>query len=166
MTANNVLLAEEWRAARPVRQANPRQCVLVVEDDGDIRRLNTELLAYSGYQVDSVPDGEAGWEALYHRDYDLLVTDNEMPKVTGLELLKKVHAVGLALPVILATSTLPKDEFAHAPWLQPAAVLLKPYSVMEFLDTVKEVLRATASIRQETPPPPNWLSHRAAALQS
>ena len=162
MTDKFISAAEEWPAARPTRLAQPRPCILVVEDNDIIRQLNTELLTYSGYAVDAAADGAAAWEALYHRDYDLLVTDNNMPKLTGVELLKRVHAVGMVLPVIMATKTLPAYEFACAPWLRPAAVLLKPYAVTELLVTVQEVLRATASARLEMPPPPEWLSHRAA----
>ena len=40
--------------------------------------------------------------------YDLLITDNSMPKVTGIELLKKIHTANLALPVIMATGISPR----------------------------------------------------------
>lgn len=128
----------------------------MAEDDPLIRRINSEVLIYSGYQVDAAEDGAAAWEALQRNSYDLLITDNDMPKVTGVELLKQVHATRLALPVVMATGTLPTWEFALSPWLYPAAILLKPYTFDELLGTVKEVLQATVRARAEIAPPPNW----------
>jgi len=76
-----------------------------------------------------------------------------LPRVTGVELLKKVHATRMAVPVVLATGTLPVQEFARYPWLEPAAVLLKPYSFDELLETVEKVLRATVIASAEIEPP-------------
>jgi two-component system, cell cycle sensor histidine kinase and response regulator CckA len=72
--------------------AKPIQRILVVEDDISIRRLRTEMLIRSGYQVDAAADGAAGWKALQGKSYDLVITDNFMPKVTGVEMVKKLHA--------------------------------------------------------------------------
>ena len=137
------------------RQPKPAHRILVVEDDGDIRRLNAEVLAHSGYQVDAAEDGAAAWDTLQRNRYDLMVTDNDMPKVSGVELLHKLHAAHMALPVILATGKPPQDEFAQYPWLQPAALLLKPYSFHELLGTVQQVLRA-AGAASEPAAPPDW----------
>ena len=57
-----------------------RQRILVVEDELLVRRLNTRMLIYSGYDVDSAEDGAMAWAALQLTKYDLMVTDNEMPK--------------------------------------------------------------------------------------
>jgi DNA-binding response OmpR family regulator len=117
----------------------------VVEDDGDIRRLNAEVLIHSGYHVDAAADGAAAWEALCADNYDLMITDNNMPKLTGVDLLKKLRSARMALPVIMATGTMPQEEFKRYPWLQPTATLVKPYTLEELLGTVTKVLRATDS---------------------
>jgi DNA-binding response OmpR family regulator len=119
----------------------PPHRILVVDDEALIRNLNTKVLIDSGYHVDAVEDGAAAWDTLQQKSYHLLITDNAMPKVTGVELIEKVRSAGLAIPVIMATGTLPKEEFTRRPWLQPAATLVKPYTVAEFLGTVKNVLR-------------------------
>ena len=128
----------------------------MVEDDGDIRQLNTEALIQCGYHVDAANDGAAAWDTLQLNGYDaFMVTDNDMPKVTGVELLKKIHAAHLALPVIMATGTLPREEFIRHPWLHPAAMLQKPYTIDELVGTVHEVLRVTdgSSERSARRPP-------------
>src|ERR1039457_4461243 len=77
MSAKNISQADD-PAHAPLRpELNPRQRILVVEDDPDIRRLNTEVLSYFGYQVDAAEDGEAAWDALRQNNYDLIVTDND-----------------------------------------------------------------------------------------
>ena len=122
--------------------ANPSQRILVVEDNVAIRELNAQVLACSGYQVDGAEDGAAGWEVLHANHFDLLITDHDMPRMSGLELVKKARSARMALPIILATGTLPEEELERHPWLQLAATLLKPFSPDQLLKTVKRVLHA------------------------
>jgi DNA-binding response OmpR family regulator len=138
-------------ASTPLQsQTNPPDHILVVEDDVFFRRRNAEVLEQSGYEVDAAEDGEAAWWALNTSSYDLLITDNHMPKVSGVDLLKKLRAARMDLPVIMATGTLPKEEFARYPWLRPAATLLKPYTSEDMLRTVKKVLREAAGNGNES----------------
>jgi two-component system chemotaxis response regulator CheY len=127
-------------------QASPPHRILVVDDEPLVRQLNTKMLLDSGYDVDVAEDGSAAWATLQVNRYDLLVTDHNMPKMSGVELIKKLHEARVALPVIMATGAVPKEELAQYPWLQPAATLLKPYTAVEFLGTVKNVLRGAIFI--------------------
>jgi DNA-binding response OmpR family regulator len=131
---------ERADAVGPATDGPPRR-ILVVEDDVTICRLNTDVLRKSGYDVDAAEDGAVAWDALNRSRYDLLVTDNEMPKVTGVELLKMLRASNMELPVIMASGAMPLEEFARHPYIQPDALLLKPYSFEDFLVTVREVLQ-------------------------
>jgi len=103
MKVNQVLPARESASTPRQCQTSPPQRILVVEDDRDLRQLNTEVLIHSGYHVNAAADGAAAWQALNTDRYDLLITDNNLPKVSGVELLKKVRAARMALPVIMAT---------------------------------------------------------------
>ncbi len=118
------------------------QRILVVDDDISIRRLSTEMLIRSGYQVDAAADGADGWKALQGNSYDLVITDNFMPKMTGVEMVKKLHAAGMKLPVIMATAMLPQEEFVSHPWLQAVTTLLKPFRANDLLSAVKKILAA------------------------
>ena len=122
---------------------NPPFRILLTDDNDALRRLSVRVLTRAGYQVDAVEDGAAGWAALQANQYDLLITDHEMPYLTGVELLRKVRAARMALPVIMTTGNWPAQEFARQPALFPAAKLLKPYTVAELLGTVKTVLSET-----------------------
>jgi CheY-like chemotaxis protein len=115
--------------------------ILVVEDDDDIRRLNTEILAGSGYEVDAAVDGAKAWEALQLHDYDLVITDNNMPGITGLELIKRLHEFHPQLPVIMATGHPPALDFAGEYPVKPK-VLRKPYVCDDLLNAVTNAFAA------------------------
>jgi DNA-binding response OmpR family regulator len=114
--------------------------------------MSAAMLIAFGYRVDEAADGAAAWQALKLNSdkYDLLITDNHMPAVSGIELVKKLRSVRIALPVILASGTIPEKLNRHSS-LQLAAVLPKPFTAEELLGTVKNVLTATG-------PSPNTLS--------
>lgn len=156
MTAKSVAQFETPAEPLLPRQPNSRQRILVVEDDSLIRRLNTEVLTYSGYQVDAAEDGAVAWEAMQNESYDLIVTDNNMPRMTGVDLLQALHKAKMSLPVIMATGTVPQDELDRYPWLEIDATLLKPYNYDELLATVKNVLHAANRNAGKFAPPPNW----------
>ena len=145
MKDNTTSQAGEPAGASLQREPNPLQRILVVDDDTSIRQLSTEVLIDSGYEVDAVADGIAAWEALQVKAFNLMITDNNMPRLTGVELVKKLRSARMDLPVILATGRLPVEELAQNPALQLAAMLPKPFSMDELLATVRVVLRATDS---------------------
>jgi two-component system, cell cycle sensor histidine kinase and response regulator CckA len=135
------------------RAGKSTQRILVVDDDISIRQLSTEMLIRAGYEVDAAADGAAGWKALQGKSYDLLITDNFMPKVTGIEMVKKLHAAGMKLPVIMATAMLPQEEFVSHPWLQAVTTLLKPFQANLLLSAVKKILTADDGVSESSQPP-------------
>jgi CheY-like chemotaxis protein len=142
---NEIKISQAGQPAKELlqRPSNPRHRILVVESDDMVRRFNTELLTQFGYQVDAVADGSVAWDTIQSQTYHLVVTDNDVPKVTGVDLLKKLHAARMALPVVMTATTLPKEDFTQCSWLLPAALLLEPYQAHELVVTVQEVLRAS-----------------------
>lgn len=130
--------------------------ILIADDEADIRRLSALALTRCGYEVSLVGDGAAAWAELNAGRYDLLITDNHMPEVTGVELLKRMRSARMALPAILVSGTLPKEPFGGAPWLHPAAMLLKPYTPGELLAVVDMVLRVTVGFREQIGAKPEW----------
>jgi DNA-binding response OmpR family regulator len=131
---------EDSPAASNREQSNPSRHILVVDDDNDVRQLSVDVLIDFGYEVQAAKDGAAGWEALQTDDFDLIITDNKMPRMTGIEMLEKLRAARMSLPVIMATSHLPTYEFISKPWLRPDATLQRPFSNDDLLKTVKYVL--------------------------
>jgi len=155
MEDKNTPDARAWADAMRQRKTNQPPCILVVDDDTSMRQFNCGVLLRAGYRVNAAVDGGVAWDAINTGHYDLMVTDNHMPKLTGIGLLAKLHASHMTLPVIMATGVAPKEELIKNPWLEPAATLLKPYSVEELLNTVKEVLLLNDIVWQQAALPEN-----------
>ena len=134
--------SEKIVGAPAQNHVTPPRRILLVDDDLYARELNAGVLIRSGYKVDTAVDGADAWKALSDASYDLLITDNRMPRVTGLDLIKKLRSEDMTLPVILASGTVPEEELKRHPWLQLDATLPKPFTIAELLDMVKKVLRA------------------------
>ncbi len=105
------------------------------------------MLTTVGHAVDAVKDGAAAWEALQRRRYDLLITDQQMPLLTGVELVQRLDEAEMVVPVILVSGMIPTEELAAHPRLKIEAMLLKPYTAETFLWTVEKVLHPSAARR-------------------
>ena len=163
MKGNELLQAGESAGASVQCPTKSRHRILVVDDDSDLRLLYAEVLARPGYHVDAAEDGAAGWEALQANNYNLLITEHSLPRLTGVELVRKLRAARMAVPVVMAAVRLPTQELAQNPPLQLAALLSKPFYISELLQTVRAVLRATDSSGGQIAPPPIWRSQPSAA---
>jgi len=147
--------ARAQTAAARSLSTNPIQRILVVDDDPFICHRNAEVLIRHGYEVNATEDSAAGWKELQANPYQLLITENELPHLTGIDLVKKLRSARMAVPVIVATE---KNLPAHAARqlrIHPVVTLLKPYTLTEFLDAVKVILGVTDETGQK-PSPPNW----------
>jgi two-component system sensor histidine kinase and response regulator WspE len=82
-----------------------RRRILVVDDSITVRELERSLLKSRGYDVEVAVDGVDGWNALRSGSYDLMVTDVDMPRMTGIELVSRVKADPhlRAIPVIIVS---------------------------------------------------------------
>ena len=119
------------------------QRILVADDEEDIRHLISSVLAGDGFDVNTASDGEQAWEALLHEHYDLLVTDNEMPRLMGIKLIERIRKEGMSLPVIMASGSLSVEGVRDYAELQIAAVIPKPFDICEFLTIVRIALRVS-----------------------
>jgi DNA-binding response OmpR family regulator len=119
--------------------------ILVVDDDAHIRQFNAEILKRFGYQIDLAEDGASAWEALQSDGFDLLITDYNMPKLTGLDLIKKLRAARMPLPVILMSGAMPVSEIEQDADLRAVVTITKPFSAKQLLVTVNLVLSPSPS---------------------
>ena len=127
-------------AAASPAPARAAHRILLVEDDSTILQFSSLVLVRAGYQVNAVEGCQAAWEALQAASYDLLITDNQMPGMSGLELVRRLHSAQIALPVILASGGIGAEELAQNQRLQPAIALPKPFTADQLLETVAEAL--------------------------
>jgi len=87
-----------------------RKKILVVDDS--ITVLERQILEYNGYQVKVAVDGKDGWNTLRTGSFDLVISDVDMPRMNGIELITRIrqHEVLKALPIIIVSY---KDSEEH-----------------------------------------------------
>ncbi len=133
----------------PECQTVPCQHILVVEDDPEIRRLCQAILLREGHRVDAAADGQDGWERLLAANtagdpFGLLITDNDMPHLTGVELVERLRAAHLDVPVIMVSGMMPLE----AQSLGLAALLWKPFLPIQLTDAVALAVEESRRIRR------------------
>ncbi len=115
--------------------------ILVVEDDPDVGGFVRQGLREQGFAVDLVADGEEGLDHASTGVYDALILDRMLPRLDGLDLLRRLRGKGVATPVLfLSARTAVADRVAG---LDAGAddYLLKPFSFAELLARIRVILR-------------------------
>jgi len=115
--------------------------VLVVEDDGSIRRGIVDALTFDGYEVAEASRGDDGLAAATRSDCDLLLLDLVMPGLGGLEVLTEVKKLRPTLPVLILTARGSEADRVKGLKLGADDYVVKPFSVKELLARVEAVLR-------------------------
>ncbi len=116
--------------------------ILFAEDERSLSRAVTALLEKNNYSVDPVYDGEEALAYLEAGNYDAVIMDIMMPKVDGLEALRRLRQQGNAIPVLLLTA---KSEVADkVTGLDMGAndYLTKPFSTAELLARIRAMTRS------------------------
>lgn len=119
--------------------------ILVIDDESVIRQMLTRALRRAAYDVETVEDGEAGWTALCTERFDLLITDHAMPRLKGLDLVRRLRANSSRLPVILISGCIPYADADVSALLCPGMALEKPFSLAEVLVNVGSLMIATTT---------------------
>ena len=78
--------------------------ILIVDDDADLQEILKDSFEAEGYFVRTADDGERALEIIEQNPPDVVVLDFRMPKVNGLEVLKRIKGVNPGLPVIMITA--------------------------------------------------------------
>jgi two-component system NtrC family sensor kinase len=130
--------------------------ILYAEDDPQVRRVASLVLNRAGYIVTPVEDGLQAWEALHLREFDLLVTDNDMPRLSGLQLAVRIRREGMRLPIVIASGSANMMKGPEIAGLQLACLLQKPFDASLLASLVKTALDAggVSDLGVEAPDPP------------
>jgi len=114
--------------------------ILVIDDNEWIRDTLKQLLAMSGYQVDVANDGEKGIKKVKSQNYDVVLTDIQMPKVDGMELLKQIKEYNPALPVVMITGFPTVDTAIQAMRQGASDFITKPFRYEQVSMTVDKLM--------------------------
>ncbi|MFO0912405.1 MAG: hybrid sensor histidine kinase/response regulator [Pirellulales bacterium] len=93
------------RAQRRDRLNQRKRRILVVDDSITVREVERQLLAGQGYDVETAVDGVEGWNMVREHGYDLVVSDIDMPRMNGIELVRKIKSEPRlhSIPVIIVS---------------------------------------------------------------
>lgn len=117
--------------------------ILVADDSLTVRELERKLLASRGYAVETAVDGADAWHALRASSFDLLVTDIDMPRLDGIELVKMVRADPRLRDVPVVVVSYKDREEDRARGLEAGADFYLPkssYQDESLLNAVKELI--------------------------
>ena len=124
---------------------NPKLRILVVDDFATMRRIIRNLLQDLGFtNVSEADDGTTAWPLLQTGQFDLLITDWNMPGMAGLDLLKAVRADGrlARLPVLMLTAEAKREQIVEAAQAGVNGYVIKPFTAETLKAKLDKILAA------------------------
>lgn len=123
--------------------------VLVIDDSQEIREFLSEyILKPKGFEVLSASNGLMGLEMAIAKEPDLMIVDQQMPRLTGLEVLEKLKERGIEIPAILATAHGSEETAVAAFRLGIRDYVIKPFDADEISESVDKALRESRLARE------------------
>lgn len=110
--------------------------VLVVDDEKGIRFLLSEALLHKGFEVSLARDGLESLAKLEENNFDLVITDINMPRLDGVKMLKNMRETGREEKIIIMTGNPSDQRLMDEGMPQVVTRLSKPFGIKKFLDVV------------------------------
>jgi chemosensory pili system protein ChpA (sensor histidine kinase/response regulator) len=119
--------------------------ILIVDDEAVVVRVLKLVLERSGYEVESSSNGEAALERILEQAPDVLITDIEMPRMTGEELCKRIHErfPNRDYPIFVVTSVTAMEHRIWSSEIPKLVFLEKPVSARKLLEALTEYFSAS-----------------------
>lgn len=121
--------------------------ILVAEDERDMNRLISKRLTEENYSVDSCYDGIQVLEYLECAEYDGIILDIMMPRMDGIQVLKKLRSQNCQIPVLLLTARDSIEDRVHGLDAGADDYLVKPFAFEELLARIRVMLRKPAAVK-------------------
>jgi two-component system OmpR family response regulator len=119
--------------------------ILLVEDDVELAISLTDRFRENGYTVEHVEDGQAGLDAAERQEYEVIVLDRMLPKLSGLEIVRALRRAARTTPVIYLTTMGGIDDRVQGLEAGGDDYLVKPFAFVELLARVRVIARRSAS---------------------
>lgn len=128
---------------------NPAGHVLIVDDEASLRQTLARILQRAGYEVTTTASGGEALTLLSEHSFDMVYLDIRMPDISGLEVLKTIHAKYAELPVILFTAQPDLNSAVEA--LRSGAIdyLLKPLKPQTIIERTQSILASKQKERRK-----------------
>lgn len=121
--------------------------VLLLDDARSIRSVYSEVIRQAGFEAQTASSAEEGLQYIVdHGTPDLIVTDINMPGISGLEFCKRVRHVAKHTPIIVMSALSDKGMVAEANTVGVQGWMLKPVEPEYFLNKLKSILGETQAL--------------------
>lgn len=116
--------------------------ILSVDDSASIRQMVAFTLKGAGYEVIEAVDGQDGLNKAKSKPVDLVLTDQNMPKMNGIELIKSLRGLGQyrSTPILMLTTESSDSMKSQGKSAGATGWLVKPFDPQKLLDVVKKVI--------------------------
>jgi DNA-binding response OmpR family regulator len=128
----------------------PNVRVLIVDDGDALRSLHETVLSIAGYCTGSAADGAEAMEMLAAEDFDLVVTDCDMPRLDGIGLIRAMRSAGIGIPVMMLSGSLSDGGLPADVRDEIAVALPKPARPGDLLAGVANALRWNSALPAQT----------------
>ena len=118
--------------------------LLIIEDERQLADALAQGLREDGYDVDVARDGEAGLWAAQAGEHALVVLDLQLPKLSGLELCRRLRAKGIATPILILTARDTVSDIVNGLDAGASDYLVKPFVFEELRARARAILRTAA----------------------
>lgn len=112
--------------------------ILYAEDELTIRDLVAARLSrrYPDVRLDTADNGASGLALFMRSHYDLIITDNSMPHMTGLQMVSEIRTINPGMPVIFVTASLIQSGFINVSTENKVHLLQKPFRFSELFGLI------------------------------
>ncbi len=124
------------------------QHILWADDEIDLLKPHILFLENKGYQVSTVTNGRDALDAMQTENFDLIILDENMPGISGLETLQQIKISQPNVPVIMITKSEEENIMNQAIGSQIADYLIKPVNPMQILMSIKKNLHSKAIVNE------------------
>jgi DNA-binding NtrC family response regulator len=133
-------VARRAQSNRQTVKSNKQKTILLADDDVNLRRVLEFQLTEAGYEVLTARDGAEALEIFTGNDFDCVISDLRMPKLSGLELLEKIKAINAEIPVIVITAFGEVETAVTAMKAGAFDYINKPFNREEILLTLERAV--------------------------
>jgi DNA-binding response OmpR family regulator len=123
--------------------------VLLIEDEASLADALTHILKKEKYNVDTVNDGERGFEHGVTGRYDIIILDVMLPRMNGFDVLKKLRAEKVPTPILMLTARAQVSDRVYGLDLGADDYLGKPFFTPELLARIRALLRRKTDVINE-----------------
>ena len=122
--------------------------ILIVDDEEGMREYLTVALEKEGYQIDTAGDGAEAFAKFENGSYDLVIEDLKMPRMGGIDLLRRIKETDRQVPVIIMTAFSTWDSAVEAMRLGAYDYVKKPFDNYEIKSVIRRALELVERLRR------------------